>query len=129
MSAMTLAAASIGNPDYVPQSYQVFLLTVLILLIHACISSMPTKWLANFNLVGSTLNMIALIIVIILIPTQSNRKEQGLPRFSPSDIVWGEFYPGTSFPNGVALLMSFLAVIWTMRCAEANNINTALLII
>ena len=118
LSAMILAGASISNPDYVPQNYQVFLLTTLIMLIHACISSMPTKWIANFNSVGSTFNMVALVVVIILIPASTNRESQGLPRFTSAGTVWGNFYDGTDFPNGVALLMTFVAVIWTMRYFE-----------
>ena len=118
LSAMILAGASISNPDYVPQNYQVFLLTTLIMLIHGCISSMPTKWIANFNSYGSTFNMVALIVVLILIPASTNRESQGLPRFTSAGTVWGNFYDGTDFPNGVALLMTFVAVIWTMRYFE-----------
>ena len=115
MAAMILAGASITHPDYIPQNWQVFLLTALIMLIHGCISSMPTKWIANFNSWGSTFNIIALCIVIILIPASTNREAQNLPRFTPASQVWGNFYVGTDFPNGVALLMTFVAVIWTMR--------------
>ena len=118
LSAMILAGVSISKPDYVPQNYQVFLLTTLIMLIHGCISSMPTKWIANFNSVGSTFNMVALIVVIILIPASTNRESQGLPKFAGTTTVWGNFYDGTDFPNGVALLMTFVAVIWTMRYFE-----------
>ena len=114
-SAMILAAASIANPSYVPQTYQLWLLTVLLLLIHACIGSLPTKWLANINSVGSTLNLVAVIAVIIIIPAQTTREDQGLSRFAPSNEVWGSFYDGTSYSNGVSLLMSFISVIWTMR--------------
>ncbi len=115
MAAMILAANSIQNPNFVPQPYQVFLLTTLIMLIHGCISSMPTKWIANFNAWGSSFNFIGLLIVIILIPGATKRTDQGLPRFTPSSSVWNDFYAGTDFSNGVALLMSFVAVIWTMR--------------
>lgn len=65
LAAMILAAASITHPDYVPTQYQTFLLTVFIMIIHGCISSMPTLWIARFNSVGSTLNMIGLFIVIV----------------------------------------------------------------
>ena len=118
LSAMVLAAVSINKPDFVPQNYQVFLLTALIMLIHGCISSMPTRWIANFNSVGSTFNIIALFIVIITIPAATNREGQGLPKFTPASVVWGDFYVGTDFPNGLALLMTFVAVIWTMRSVE-----------
>ncbi|KAL9111983.1 MAG: hypothetical protein Q9227_003603 [Pyrenula ochraceoflavens] len=80
---------------------------------------------------------IALIITIITIPAATNRESQGLPRFTPSSVVWGDFYEGTDFPNGVAMLMSFIAgkfvlagwlkkisltllsVIWTMSGYDA----------
>jgi amino acid transporter len=114
ISAMILAAASINNPAYVPQDYQVFLLTVLIMIIHAVLSSMPTKWLAQFNSAGSSFNFLALIVVIILIPSGTDRPSRGLPRFAPSSEVWGTIYEGTAFPPGVAVLMSFIGVIWTM---------------
>lgn len=115
MAAMILAAGSIGNPEYVPKNYQIFLLTVMILFIHGCISSMPTRWIANFNSVGSSFNIVGLIVVIILIPAATNRESQGFPKFTPSRDVWGTFYEGTDFPDGLALLMTFVAVIWTMR--------------
>ncbi|KAL8699543.1 MAG: hypothetical protein Q9201_005945 [Fulgogasparrea decipioides] len=119
MASMMLAAASIQNPTYVPQNYQVFLLTALIMLIQSCISSMPTKWIANFNSVGSTFNIIVLAVVLIVIPAATNREEQGLPRFTSASVVWGNFYQGTDFPNGLALLMSFVAVFWTMSGYDA----------
>lgn len=132
-SAMILAAASIKHPSYVPTNTHVFLLTTLIMLIHGCISSMPTKWIAEFNSYGSTFNIFALIIVVVLIPSDNNRTAQGLPRFSPSHTVWGTIYDGVDFPPGVAILMSFVAVIWTMSgydapfhlAEECSNANVA----
>ena len=113
-SAMILAAASINNPSYVPTNYQTFLLTCLLMVIHAVMSSFPTKWIAQVNSAGSTFNMLALIVVVILIPAGTNRESQGLPKFTSSSEVWGTIYPGTDFPPGVAILMSFVSVIWTM---------------
>ncbi|KAF2084006.1 amino acid transporter [Saccharata proteae CBS 121410] len=113
-AAMILAAASIMNPGYVPTNYQTFLLTVFIMIIHACMSSLPTRWLAKMNSVGSTFNFFALIVVLIIIPAGTNRESQGLPRFTPSSEVWGDIYAGTPFPPGVSVLMSFVGVIWTM---------------
>ncbi|KAL8738403.1 MAG: hypothetical protein Q9190_008009, partial [Brigantiaea leucoxantha] len=131
MASMILASASIRNPEYVPQNYQTFLLTTFIMLVHGVISSMPTRWLANFNSVGSTFNIIALVAVLIMIPSANTRADQGLPKFTPASVVWGNFYEGTDFPRGVALLMTFVAVIWAMsgydapfhlseECANAN---------
>lgn len=130
---MILAAASISNPEYVPTDWQTFLLTVFIMILHAILSSMPTKWLAQFNSAGSTFNFVALIIVIILIPAGTDRQSRGLPRFTPSHEVWGTIYEGTSFPPGISVLMSFIGVIWTMSgydspfhlAEECSNANIA----
>jgi amino acid transporter len=130
---MILAAASINNPSYIPTDYQTFLLTVFIMILHAILSSMPTKWLAQFNSAGSTFNFIALIVVIIMIPAGTDRSSRGLPRFAPSAEVWGTIYEGTSFPAGISVLMSFIGVIWTMSgydspfhlAEECSNANLA----
>ncbi|KAI0172870.1 amino acid transporter [Hypoxylon sp. FL1284] len=114
-AAMTLAAASIVNPDYIPTNYQTFLLTVLIMLTHACISSMPTLWIANFNSVGTTINLLCLLIVIIIIPTAA----MGDPKFQPNEFAWG-IQNGTDWPDGIAVLMSFLSIIWTMSGYDAS---------
>lgn len=107
---MILAAASIANPNYVPQNYQLFLLTASVMLVHACISSMPTKWIAIFNSYGTTLNILALIIVIIVIPADTHNS----PKFTPSKKVW-TIENGTDFPDGISILMSFVAVMYVSR--------------
>jgi amino acid transporter len=117
LSAMILAAASITNPNYVPTQYQTFLLTVFIMLQHACISSMPTLWIARYNSYGSTLNMIGLVVVIIMIPA-SVTGTATTPKFLPSSQVWS-IQNGTEWPDGVAVLMSFIAIIWTMSGYDA----------
>ncbi|KAI9892619.1 MAG: hypothetical protein M1814_001312 [Vezdaea aestivalis] len=111
MSAMLLAAVSINQPSYTPQNYQTFLLTAFIMALQATISSMPTKWIANSNSVGSSINIAALFIVIVLIPADTSRRD---PKFTPSAEVWGTIHNGTSYPGGIAILMSFISVIWTM---------------
>lgn len=130
---MILAAASIQNPDYVPTSYQTFLLTTFIMLIHGVMSSLPTKTLAQVNTIGSTFNILALVVVLILIPAGTDRESRGLPRFTSSAEVWGDIYAGTDFPPGISVLMSFVAVIWTMSgydspfhlAEECSNANIA----
>lgn len=132
-AAMILASASIQNPSYVPSNYQTFLLTIFLMMIHACMASLPTRWIARVNSGGSTFNMIALVIVIVLIPSACNRTSRGLSRFTPSSEVWGDIYPGTDYPKGVNVLMSFIGVIWTMSgydspfhlAEECSNANIA----
>ncbi|KZF23682.1 amino acid transporter [Xylona heveae TC161] len=129
-ASMILAAVSINKPDYSPQNYQVFLLTVLIMIFHAFISSMPTRWIARFNSVGTTLNIICLVVVLITIPAACNRQH---PKFTPASKVWGTIENETSYPDGIAVLMSFISVIWTMSgydapfhlSEECSNANVA----
>ncbi|GFN16067.1 hypothetical protein AtubIFM55763_007180 [Aspergillus tubingensis] len=129
LSAMILAAASIQNPDYVPTNWQVYLLTVLVLIIHTAISSMPTIWVARVNSWGSTFNIIALVITLIAIPAGTTNE----PKFSSSKDVWGTITNLTDFPDGVAVLMTFVGVIWTMSgydspfhlSEECSNANVA----
>lgn len=111
---MILAAASIVNPSYVPSNYQTFLLTTFLMIVHACISSMPTLWIAHFNSVGTVINVLALIATIIIIPTATHN----VPRFQPSSVAWG-IQNFTDWPDGVAVLMSFLAICWTMSGYDA----------
>ncbi|KAI9838586.1 MAG: hypothetical protein M1819_004898 [Sarea resinae] len=115
-ASMILAAASISHPTYTPTNYQTFLLTVLLMLIHATISSCPTKRIAQINGIGSTLNVIFLIVVIIMVPAGTKREH---PKFNASKDVWGDIYQGTAYPSGVSILMSFIGVIWTMSGYDA----------
>lgn len=126
---MILAAGSISSPDYVPKNWQILLLTWMILMIHAVISSMPTKWIARINSYGSTFNFLALVAVIIAIPAGTKNE----PKFTSSKEVWGHITNLTAFPDGVAVLMTFVAVIWTMSgydspfhlSEECSNANVA----
>lgn len=118
-AAMTLAAASIRNPDYTPTDWETFLLTAFLMLIHGCMSSLPTRWLARTNSVGTIINIIFLCVVVILIPAGTDRVSRGLRKFTDSGEVWGDIYRGTDFPPGVGVLMSFVAVIWTMSGYDA----------
>lgn len=114
-ASMILAAASINKPSYVPQNYQVFLLCTLLQIVQSIISALPTRRIAQFNSYGSTFNMLAVIAVIIIIPAAA----EGNPKFNPSSQVWGDIYPGTDWPQGIAVLMSFVAIIWTLSGYDA----------
>ena len=59
--------------------------------------------------------MIAVIIVIILIPTATTNN----PRFRTTHQVWSNIDNGTDFPNGIAILMSFVSVMWAMSGFDA----------
>ena len=90
---MILACGSIQNPSYVPTNYQTFLLTVLIMIIHSFMASAPTKWIARINSAGSTFNIIALIVVIIVIPAACDRTAYGLSKFEVIEQGLGRYIP------------------------------------
>lgn len=116
LAAMILAAASVTHPEYTPTEYQTFLLTACILLIHACISSMPTLWIARFNSYGSTTNMMGIFVVVVVILAMANPTQPH--KFNPNSFVW-TIENGTDWPDGIAILLSFLAIIWTMSGYDA----------
>lgn len=126
---MILAAGAMGNPDYVPQQWHTYLVTVALLIIHATIASFHTRFLARFNQVGTIINMTALVVFLIVAPAASINS----PKTNTTSDVWGTLTNGTVWPDGFAVLMSFLGVIWTMSgydapfhlSEECSNANVA----
>jgi amino acid transporter len=114
-AGMILAVGSIRNPSYVPTNWQTFLLTVLIMIVQSFLSSMPTRWIANFNSVGTVVNIACLLITIIIIPAASKVS----PKFQPNSFAWG-IDNLTDFPDGIAVMMSFLAIAWTMSGYDSS---------
>jgi amino acid transporter len=114
-AAMMLAAGAIGNPDYIPQRWHTYLLTVLLLIVHAFIASFHTRFLAVFNQAGTIINLLSLFVFFVVVPTASIND----PKTNKSSDVWGTLTNGTVWPPGMAVLMSFLGVIWTMSGYDA----------
>jgi amino acid transporter len=110
---MILAAVAIVNPKYAPQHWQTFLLTCVLLIINAVIASMHTRVLARFNQIGTIINILSLFVFYIVVPSASISTTNAM-----SD-VWETLRNGTEWPDGVAVLMSFLGVIWTMSGYDA----------
>ena len=124
---MILAAMAIQNPSFVPQHWHTFALTTLLLISHAIIASMPTRFLARLNQTAAILNVVSLFVFFIVIPSADINR----PKTGHSSDVWGTLTNGTDWPDGVAVLMSFLGVIWiisgfdapfhlTEECSNAN---------
>jgi amino acid transporter len=126
---MILAAAAIGNPNYAPQQWHTFLLTTLLLVVQAAIASLHTRFLARFNQVGTVINTISLVVFLVVVPAASINN----PKTNSTSQVWGTLTNGTDWPDGVAVLMSFLGVIWTLGgydapfhlSEECSNANVA----
>jgi amino acid transporter len=109
-SAMLLAAIAMYNENYTPQPWQVFLLTCALLVVHAALASMPTVFLAKFNEVGAVINFLAIIVFMVAVPAADINH----PKMNSSSEVWTKITNSTEWPDSFAIMMSFLAVIWTL---------------
>lgn len=134
-AAMMLALRSYTNPGYIPTNWQIYLLTTGIMISHAIISSLPTKWLAQFNTAGTSCNILFIIVVFVMILAGNDRvnlHENVTTKFNPNAIAWS-LNNTTDWPTGVAMLISFLGVIWSMSgydspfhlAEECSNADTA----
>lgn len=65
---MILAAAEISNPDYVQQTWHLYLTFLLLLIIQGCLAMNSTKFLGYINIVGTIINMVVLVIFVIWLP-------------------------------------------------------------
>lgn len=112
-ASMILALVQIENPNYTYETWHCFLLTIAITAACAVIASAPTKWIAYINTTATALNLIFLFISFIVMLAGNNRTSQGLPRFNSNGYAW-ELDNFTDWPDGICILMTFMAVIWTM---------------
>jgi len=59
--------------------------------------------------------MLGLIVVIVGLAAGSKNE----PKFQSNKVAWGTVTNGTEWPDGIAVLMSFLTAIWTMSGYDA----------
>ncbi|ODV61678.1 putative GABA/polyamine transporter [Ascoidea rubescens DSM 1968] len=114
LTCMILALKSYHDDSFTYGNGTIFGVTTLFMFVQSAISSMPTKYIAWFNNMGGSLNMCFLVIAIIVILAADNREQQGLSRFNSNSFVWSTVTNQTEWSDGVAVLMSFLSIIWTM---------------
>lgn len=110
---MILALYLYTNSDYLPSTGEVYALTLGICVVHLFISSLPTKWLAQFNALGTTCNILFLAVVFIMILAGNKRTEMydnTIPKFNSNSTAWA-LTNLTDFPTGISFLISFLGVI------------------
>lgn len=130
LANLILAVAQMNDPEFVPQKYQIYLLSILLMFINGILASVPTKYVARINSAGSILNSFVIVIGFIMLLAGNKRSA---PKWNSNYQVWQEFNNQTDWPNGIALLMSFLAAIWCIAgfdgsfhlCEECTNASTA----
>ncbi|XMA09908.1 hypothetical protein WAI453_002699 [Rhynchosporium graminicola] len=131
LSTMILTAAQIGNSEYVMETFHVYLLMVALLVFQGSLTMNSTKFIARLNELGTTVNIIVLIVFIVWMPAGSINR----PKTNPDTIVWTSegIVNVTEWPTGFSFLMGFLSVIWTMAgydapfhlAEECSNANIA----
>ncbi|KAM0176219.1 hypothetical protein ACHAPF_005085 [Botrytis cinerea] len=117
LAAMMLTAAQIVHPDYVVQTWHVYLLLLALLVLQGLLAMNSTKFVGALNTVGTVTNLIVLLIFVIWFPAGSISE----PKTNPSSVVWTSegVVNGTEWPTGFAFLMGFLSVIWTLAGYDA----------
>ena len=110
---MILTAAEISKPNYVIQTYHIYLLLVALLILEGFLTMNSTKFIGQLNKFGTIVNFAVVFIFIIWFPVGSINK----PKANPNNIVWTSdgIVNGTEWPTGFAFMMGFLSVI--VRCS------------
>jgi amino acid transporter len=112
---MIVTAAEIANPNYVAQTWHIYLLLLALLLLEGSLTMNATKLIGWLNIVGTITNLVVVFIFIIWFPVGSINH----PKTNDNHSVWTEIINGTEWPSGFAFMMGFLSVIWTLSGYDA----------
>jgi amino acid transporter len=112
---MIVTAAEIANPNYVAQTWHIYLLLLALLLLEGSLTMNATKLIGWLNIVGTITNLVVVFIFIIWFPVGSINH----PKTNDNHYVWTEIINGTEWPSGFAFMMGFLSVIWTLSGYDA----------
>ncbi|KAI9646362.1 hypothetical protein NHQ30_004352 [Ciborinia camelliae] len=117
LSDMILTAVQIVHPEYVIETYHVYLLLLALLFVQGLLAMNSTKFIGQLNTFGTITNVIVLVIFIVWFPAGSINE----PKTNPNSVVWTSegIVNGTEWPMGFAFLMGFFSVIWTMAGYDA----------
>ena len=74
LAAMILAAGQIAHPAYVQETWHLYLVFLLLLVIQGLLTMNATKFLGYLNIVGTIANVLVLVIFIIWLPVASINK-------------------------------------------------------
>lgn len=120
-ASMLLALVSYNSTDFVITHGKVFGISVALQTSQVFIACSPTKWAANVNSLSAIINVIFLIVAFVVILGGNDRLDMykhSIPKFNTNSEAWG-LNNLTNYPTGVATLMSFLGVIWSMSGYDA----------
>ena len=115
LAAMLVTCGEISNPNYVAQTWHIYLTLLLLLVIQGVVTMQSTWFIGWVNKIGTIFNIIVVIIFVIWFPAGSINH----PKTNHSHQVWTSFENGTEWPIGWATIMGFLTTIWTMSGYDA----------
>ncbi|GIZ42815.1 hypothetical protein CKM354_000606900 [Cercospora kikuchii] len=129
LALMITTSVTISNPDWVPETWHVYLVYLAILLFNGLIAMQSTKFIGRFNVVGTVWNIILVLVFLVWFPVGSINS----PKTNDTHETWTTFQNGTEWPIGWATIMGFLTALYTMAgydapfhlAEECSNANIA----
>lgn len=116
LGALLMLALGAYSTGFQPKHGHTYGVATGIMVSHGIISLLPTKWLAQFNQMGTAVNIVFLVVVFVIIFAGNDRVSiynGDIPKFNTNGQAWG-LSNYTDWPLGVAVVVSFLGVIWAM---------------
>jgi len=111
-----MAAVSIGsNQTFTATTGQTFGVYVLILVLHATVSSLATPIVARLQTVYVVLNVLLCLAIIIALPASTPDEFKNTASYA-----FGGFPNFSGWPDGFAFVLSFLAPLWTISGFDSS---------
>ena len=84
---LLIGTAQLSNPDYVAQSWHVYLVYLAMMFLSYVIICLPTRYVSWFNIWANVLGVVVLIISTIILPIKAEKLNSGKEIFTEVS-VW-----------------------------------------
>ncbi|KAJ8494727.1 hypothetical protein ONZ45_g13133 [Pleurotus djamor] len=124
-----MAAVTMGsNFQFTPSVYQLYGVYIALLITHGLVASLATRVIARLQIVYVVVNLALCAVIMAGLPAATPAEFKNTPAYA-----FGHFDNVTSWPNGFAFILSFLAPLWAVGgfdssvhiSEEARNANVA----
>ncbi|PPQ70471.1 hypothetical protein CVT26_013918 [Gymnopilus dilepis] len=114
-SLQIFAGVTIGSGGtFVPTNGQIYGLFCALVVFHAMLASLATRFLARLQPFYLAMNILVFVVLIIALPIATPAEFK-----NSASYAFGNFENLTLWPNGFAFCLSFLAPTWTMGGIDA----------
>ena len=83
---LLIGTAQLSNPDYVAQSWHVYLVYLAMMFLSYVIICLPTRYVSWFNIWANVLGVVVLIISTIILPIKAEKLNSGKEIFTEVSI-------------------------------------------